>query len=266
MPQLTEDTSATTRLVPAIGADAKVVFKRGLEANSNGLEMAKKDIHKIDNWLIRMGWLCVASLLFTKGCTDTFADLAALDLILSPMFAMVAVGATALLVVGYSIRARENKVLVVWDILEHATEVSIADLGNSTGFSSEFLSSAIRTINQQPGCYYVWDGAAGVIVDGRMRSRVVVVGECESCGANINSHVSLDLPTAPACEHCGGPVVTGDLNRLKLERVDALRTQESTKQEFSVLLFVFLLIVFWPAAVAYAVWASGAVDNLFKRG
>ena len=227
--------------------------------------MAKKDIHKIDNWLIRMGWLAVAGLLFTNSCTSSFEVDGVTALFGSPMFAMVAAGAVVLLVVGYAIRARENRVLAVWNILDHATEVSVVDLSTSTGFSPDFLGSAVRTINRQPGCFYVWDDAAGVIVDGRMRSRIVLVDSCQSCGANVNMQVSLDMLVAPACEHCGGPVALGDLNRLKLDRVDAIRAQAQTETSFSVLLFVCLLIVAWPAAVVYAVWASGAVDNLFKR-
>ena len=46
--------------------------------------------------------------------------------------------------------------------------------------------------------------------------------------------------------------------------VDALREESPDKHKFSVLLFIVLLFVFWPAAVAYAVWTSGALDGMFK--
>jgi hypothetical protein len=228
----------------------------------------KKDIHKIDNWLIRMGWLAVVSLLFANGCTSTFEDKSALELASNPTFIVFAVGAIVLLSVGYAVRRRENQVTAVWNILEHTTEVSIAELERSTGFARPFIQNALHVINRQPGSYYVWDDMADVIVDGRMRARILVVKQCESCGANVNQQVSLDLPKAPACASCGSPVTAGDLNKMKLDQVRELRVAEEAKKQhqFSVLLFIVLLLVFWPAAVAYAVWASGAVDSLFKQG
>lgn len=230
--------------------------------------MARKDIHKIDNLLIRTGWLGMVGLLLAEGCSSAPAPedvaLGSMALAIPVVSLVLGVAAIVMLLVGYTIRARENKVVAVWDILEHATEVSIADLERSTGFSRPFIEAAVRTINRQPGCYYVVDDDAGTIVDGRMRSRIVMVEQCQSCGAHVNMQISIDLPKAPACAHCGAPVATGDLNKLKLDRVDALRESAAKRGEFSVVLFIVLLILFWPLAVIYAVWASGAVDNLFK--
>ncbi len=227
----------------------------------------KKDIHKIDNWLIRTGWLVVIGLLFTNGCTAAADDKGVMDLASSMTTFTFAIGAVVLLIAGYSIRRHENRVVAVWNILDHATEVSIAELERSTGFARPFIESALHTINRQPGSYYVFDPEADTIVDGRMRSRILVVKQCENCGANVNMQVSLDLPQAPTCGSCGSPVTTGDLNQIKLAQVRELRAAEEAKNNktFSVLLFVVLLLVFWPAAVVYAVWASGAVESLFKQ-
>ena len=176
----------------------------------------KKDIHKIDNWLIRAGWLVVIGLLFTNGCTAAADDKGVMDLASSMTTFAFAIGAVVLLIAGYSIRRHENRVVAVWNILDHATEVSIAELERSTGFARPFIESALHTINRQPGSYYVFDPEADTIVDGRMRSRILVVKQCENCGANVNMQVSLDLPQAPTCGSCGSPVTTGDLNQIKL--------------------------------------------------
>jgi hypothetical protein len=224
----------------------------------------KQDIHKIDSWLIRCGWLAFVSLLFTHACTDSFDGANAGTLVFDWRFLAVALGGTFCLTAGYSIRGRANRVFTVWNILEHATEVSVAELQRSTGFSKPFIDKAVRTINRQPGAYYVLDDDNDTIVDGRLRSQVMVVAHCDACGAPVNTRVSLDLPSPPACPHCRGPVLSADMNQLKLERVDALRAQTASKSKFSVLLFVALLFVFWPAAIVYAIWSSGALDSMLK--
>ena len=156
--------------------------------------MARKDIHKIDNMLVRTGWLAAIGLLLAESCAPEreAADVATASLPLGLPLMSLAVGiaAVVMLLVGYTIRARENKVVAVWDILEHATEVSVSDLERSTGFSRKFIEDAVRTINRQPGCYYVVDDDNGTIVDGRMRSRIVLVEQCQSCGAQVNMQIS----------------------------------------------------------------------------
>lgn len=228
------------------------------------MSVSKKEIHRIDNWLIRCGWLAFASLLFANACTDSFDGRSLAMLVFDWRFFAVALGGMFCLVIGYVIRGRENRVLAVWNILEHATEVSVAELQRSTGFTRTFIDKAVRIINRQPGAYYVFDDANDTIVDGRMRSAVVVVDHCGACGAPVNTRVSLDLPVPPACPHCAGPVLSADMNQLKLERVDALRAQCAARSKFSVLLFIVLLFLFWPAAIVYAVWSSGALDGLLK--
>ena len=84
--------------------------------------MSKKEIHKVDNWLIRGGWLAFVSLLFTNACTDSFDGASLGTLVLDWRFVAMALAGTVCLVVGYSIRGRENKVLAVWNILDLSPE------------------------------------------------------------------------------------------------------------------------------------------------
>ena len=70
----------------------------------------------------------------------------------------------------------------------------------------------------------------------------------------------------PACTHCGGPVKAGEISALKKEMLESLRDKSlRPKRPFSVLLFIVLLVVFWPVAIVYAVWTSGAFDGLLSR-
>ena len=74
----------------------------------------RRDIHKVDNYLIRLGWRALlGGLLFLAFPPEPSAS--------SPRSWMswVALPAGALMLPsGYLIRAKERKVLVLWDILD----------------------------------------------------------------------------------------------------------------------------------------------------
>lgn len=223
--------------------------------------MAKRNVHRIDDVLIRLGFLALAGVMFAVGCTETFEAAPS-----AWMPVAVGCGAIITLIIGYAIRRDDRRIVAVWQILDHSTEAHIEELAQATGFERSFLLRAVRTINRQPGAYYVWDEQAGTVIDGRMRSRVVMVERCESCGAHIHAELSMDLNAVPACAHCAGPITSRDLNRLKQENIQALREQTSKPvRQFSFWIFVPLIIIFWPAGVVYAVWTTGLVDELLGR-
>lgn len=223
--------------------------------------MARRNVHRIDDALIRAGYLFALVSLTASGCSGrlgagqpTWIELAG--------FAAAAL----MLVVGYRVRRDERRIVSVWQILEHSTEARIGELIQATGFDRPFLLRAVRIINQQPNAYYVWDEASDTIIDGRMRSRVVIIERCESCGAGVNAELSMDLADVPACAHCGGPVTSRDLNRLKQENLSALRAESlRPSQKFTLWIFIVLLLIFWPAALAYALWSTGVLNDLFGR-
>ena len=224
--------------------------------------VVKRNLRTTDDWLIRIGYLILAGSLLSSSCSDTF-DSQGVGVI-GPLLVFAA--AVVTLTVGYSLRRDERRITQVWNILEHSAEVHIDELSHATGFSKKFLLRAVRMINGQPDTYYVWDSVAGTIVDGRMRSRIHIVEQCESCGAKVDAEVPFDASVIPTCGHCGGPVKAGAISALKKEMLEALRHKSLRPQRpFSVLLFIFLLLVFWPVAIVYAVWTSGAIDGLLSR-
>ena len=214
----------------------------------------KKEIHKIDNHLIRFGWIAlVVALLMVRADPE-------------PAFWIALSAGVVMLAVGYVVRHKEKRVVTVWNILEHATEVSMAELTASTGLSRPFVHEAIAVINAQPGAYYVWNRATDTVVDGRLRARVVMFETCGSCGARVAERLTLDASEVPICEYCGRPVSSEDIGRLKLDALRALREEDRARGKgFSTVLFIVLLIVFWPAAVGYALWKSGIVQGLGAR-
>ena len=170
-----------------------------------------------------------------------------------------------MLPLGYFIRAKESRVIILWDILDTVTDVSLVELERSTGFKRHSVLEMLAVINAQPGAYYVHDLETDQIIDGRLRTEVIHVDTCANCGAPINERVSLALATSPACAHCGGPILDKRFNELKLSTLAKIRSRRPSRHRFSLVIFVILLIVFWPAGVAYAIWKSGLVDGWLAR-
>ena len=204
----------------------------------------EREIHKIDNFLIRLGWIV---LVFAGiGTANALSEGGGVGG--TPLWFLVA--AVLMLVAGYYVRRQENRALVLWGILEHAVEVRVGDLTSSTGLSREELRKVLAVVNAQPGTYYVWDAENDTIVDGRLRKRAVQVDKCASCGATVNATLSLDLAQAPACTYCGGPVSTGaDIMRMREETLDSIRGPTRNAKPFSIGIFLILVLVFWPAAL-----------------
>ena len=75
-----------------------------------------------------------------------------------------------------------------------------------------------------------------------------------SCGNKINEKVTLDLIVAPTCKYCGNPVaLPDDINKFQHSRFVAATQQTVAKKDFSVGIFIALLLFFWPGAIYYVV-------------
>ncbi|CAA6803781.1 MAG: Unknown protein [uncultured Thiotrichaceae bacterium] len=223
--------------------------------------MIKKDIYKIDNLLITIGRILLVFSLLSTGCSmstnSLTQDWASWVLPLS--------AAISLLVVGGLIRHKENQIIAIWNILEHSTEVSMQELMHNTGFERPFIQQALLLINRRGDAYYVWESKNDIIVDGRLRTTLLSVPQCSNCGGIINQTLTLDLNQRPSCPYCGKMVSTGQINQLKSEAIDKIRTAGARQEAkgFSIWIFIILFVVFWPAAVAYAVWKSETLQGLW---
>lgn len=172
-------------------------------------------------------------------------------------------GAVFAMCVGYVLREREKKVLVVWNALELVTEITMADLCANTGLDRPKVRESLELINAQPSAFFIWDPKTDLICDGRLNVQVLAVAQCASCGAGVNQKFTLDLREIPACPFCKGPVVDSDINHLKLGFLNKIREDtKDAKSAFSIILFVSLLAVCWPAAIAYAILLSGIIPAL----
>lgn len=77
---------------------------------------------------------------------------------------------------------------------------------------------------------------------------------CPNCGAVFTT--SLDR-----CKYCNTPnpnyVETGNKNKNIQTTSNKSYAEQKKEKKFNVLVFILLLICFWPAAIVYAIVASG---------
>jgi hypothetical protein len=207
--------------------------------------MSEKNLRRLDDVLITTGYGSLVVALFVAAAShNLFVRL------------LVVCGPLVLLIVGYRVRAEEKKMVAIWSILEQTLEVSVPELERSTGFGRGLILQTVRDINAQGLGYFVHDLKADRIFDGRLRSQMVTVESCSSCGARVDATFEADLSTAPVCRFCGSAFSAGELNRLKLDLLSQLRTAPgpipSGRKTFSIGVFVALMLCFWPAAIVYA--------------
>jgi hypothetical protein len=215
--------------------------------------MRRKNLHLIDDALIVIGWIffVLASLVLLGAGVEGDTGGIGAGLFLGVVSA-------AMLVPGYRLRKKENRVIAVWRILESALEVHVPELMRATGFPRDEIEDAVRVLNGRGLAYYVHDATRDVLLDGRLRTSVVHVDQCPNCGATIHADVALDLSRPPVCRYCQHAVGTEHVARLKRQLMDDLRAAPAPPVpavpgiQFSVPLFVCLVLCFWPAALVYA--------------
>jgi DNA-directed RNA polymerase subunit RPC12/RpoP len=257
--------------------------------------MAQKDIYKIDNYFISIGWIMLVigglsmavdpflwneiSITESKGETgsSTYFEskngrtLEEIQLEKGEGFIVeerslpivrlaLAANGLILLIIGYTYRSREKKIISVWNAIEHMGEARVADLSVMHGLPREFIIKHIKDINAQHHAVYSYDARHDKIVNSKLLTEFVVLVDCENCGNKINEKVSLSLTNPPRCQYCGTGVSVDELNKLKQEVMRSMQfiPVSTGKSEFNVGVFILLLIIFWPGAIAYVIIKKSA--------
>jgi hypothetical protein len=251
--------------------------------------MAKKDIYKIDNYFITWGYILffvssismaldpflwnevsIRSVASNGAYNYTFESkdgrsLAQIEQEKGPGFTVeersfpyirtfLAINGMLLLIVGYTYRGREKKIIAMWNAIERTGEARVGDLSLNLGLPREFILKHLKDINVQTQGAYSYDSRTDKIVNNRLLTEFLVLVDCVSCGNKINQKVSLDLSNPPRCNYCGTGVPADHLNKLKHEVLLSIQaTPAPATSEFSVGIFILLLVLFWPAAVIYVI-------------
>jgi hypothetical protein len=236
----------------------------------------KKDqynIYSIDDVLIKVGYVFLVLFILTGGTaisnmvkqvsTDQSASL-------QTAAALLLVPASVFLLVGYGFRRKERVAAAILHKMELAREAPVTDLMKSAGYSRRMVEQALVLINRRGLGYYVLDRGTDRIVDGRLRRNMVLVDRCDRCGSGISKSFPASQTEPPHCPYCGSPVGIdrwNDMRHSALEdimRQDAMEipaadtgqpsaTASRGRASFSLPLFILLLLLFWPAAIVYAV-------------
>ncbi|MCA9506612.1 MAG: hypothetical protein KC616_26230, partial [Myxococcales bacterium] len=229
----------------------------------------QRNLYRIDDLLLRAGAI---GLFVVLGGLALFAGLASSSVESEEprlLLRLAATHAAPILVallcpivalrVGWTIRRREKKILGLWRLLRQQAEISVPDLLANSHFTQTDLDRGVRLLNTRGLGHYVWDRERGTIQDGRLRTSRLHVEKCEVCGGSIALDVPLLFREAPLCPYCGDPVSVDALEARREEALDGLREaaprtdeRDGAKVPFSIPLFAILMIVCWPAGVAYA--------------
>lgn len=181
-------------------------------------------------------------------------------------FLAAGIAPIAMILAGYLIRRRENKLLSIWKLLRHNVETDVCDvLANSTHTRKD-LEQAVRSLNQRGLGFYAWRHDTDIIEDGRLNSTCLYIERCDACGASVGLSVPASLRKVPRCTYCHAAQSADRLNSLKRNVIRDLQLQPFTQtadevamqphKPLSLGLFIFLIILCWPAAIAYAVYKS----------
>ncbi len=258
--------------------------------------MSQKDIYKVDNYFIKLGWIfLIVSAISILADPRSYNDLSigkdnsyhfedfngrtltqvkednadsSVTVNGFPLKRVIfGVNGLILLGIGLYYRSLERKIINLWDALDHTGEAKVKDLTMSLGYSRQFIIRHLKDINAQRNTYYVHDVQQDAIVDGKLMTEFLVVADCPGCGNNINERVSLNFSSPPKCKYCGTTVPVEYLNKAKQDvltsRKDAVLP--TPKKEFSIGVFVALMIFFWPAAIFYILYKKGIFTSVIAQ-
>lgn len=182
----------------------------------------------------------------------------------------------AMTLVGLHMRKREGRAVALMRLVDRQVELSAGDLVLNSDFTRETLETAVRDLNSSGARHVVWDRKEGLIQDGRLRQSRLHIETCASCGAKISMDVLLCEAAAARCPSCDSALDAHEVDDEKRAVMEAIRRRSdpvprpvAPESRFSVSLFVLLLVVCWPFALAYVLkcWRPPVCDgNIGERG
>ena len=240
----------------------------------------EKNLYRMDDVLIRagatMGALVGLALLgcFLLPSEALWSIREALGLGVLGL-AGIALAPIGLLAAGFHVRKRERRVLTLHTVLDRQLELRVRDFVANTEFTRELLQKTLLELNESGLGYYVWDRDTDTIQDARLRRGEMHFDHCEACRATISVTVEIGASVAPECPYCSARLASEDLAKEKQRLIDEIRANDPRRRatlapsartatwregrhsrgdaEFSVPLFLVLMVVCWPLAAVYAV-------------
>lgn len=242
--------------------------------------MAKRDIFKIDNYLITIGILfLIVGIISIAADPRTYNDLTifegntfyfedyngrSLDEVKSSLSEdsdvminglpilrfLFALSGLTFIIVGKIIRTKENKIIAIWNNLDLSNIAKVRDLEQSLGYTKSFILENLRHINAQHGAFYVYVEDKDSIVDGRLLKEYPLSTKCSGCGNGVSKLITLTGFDLPKCDYCGNPVSGVEIMNLRNDLLNK-SIPIPDQNDFNIVIFIVLLIFFWPGAFIY---------------
>lgn len=158
-----------------------------------------------------------------------------------------------LLAAGFYARERSQQTRRLWTAIANTLTADAATLQRQLGINEAGLQSVIARLNAEGRAQLIWDPQTKRVYDRRLSDHTITVQFCPRCNDPINARVIADLQHVPQCSSCMYPVDRHELDRLKANIVQGLRSGSDveTDDSFSMGLFVVLTLVFPPGAIFY---------------
>jgi hypothetical protein len=229
--------------------------------------MSGSNLFRMDDFLLKGAlWLGVLVAIivlsvFSAASENVFSVSAGQGL---GLFAF-SVSPIAMGIVGYGVRRREKRAVSLWRLIERDVEISSRDLFRDSDWTAPLLERAVRDLNNAGVAYVVWDRQAGLVQNGRLRRSTLVVDECSACSNKMSLRVTIGSTSVLRCPYCHEPIDITRVAEEKARLIDELEADPpgaleshaaphasgQEKSEFSVVIFILLFSVFWPAALWY---------------
>lgn len=229
--------------------------------------MKQKNIYRADDFLLKIA--AITGVIGFLAAINIFMQLSSgisensdpVELMVGLLLAIII--PASFFTAGWAIRNVEKKYITIWNMLERSVEVTISELQSSTGYPREAIINGIRDINRRAHTSYLIDEKKDLVYDGRLSGQVRAAATCPSCGGEFTSTMKLSLTQDSTCPYCGSTVNLSSLYTYKDEKLEQIRNEHSSvlpqdhamapKKEFNMVLFTFLIIFFWPAAIIYVI-------------
>lgn len=235
----------------------------------------EQNIYRIDDLLIRSGWLAALFALIASMFAITIIRHGSVF----GLMALLMLCPIALLIPGYSIRRKEQRILAIKRLLQHSPQIHMDKLAQNSGFSQAEIKEAISVLNTKGFGFYTLNKQTGVISDGRLHSEFLGINQCPTCGAGINIKLSVAMDKSPVCPYCQTAIPADTVNKLKLDALEFISKSNarssapgsehpnlrSKEKRFSLFLFLLLLFTFWPAALWYVLRHRDQLSRLSER-
>ncbi len=173
----------------------------------------------------------------------------------------------SLLVFGFVARRREKKCVGLWRLMQTHPDVELSLYLQQSGNTLSDVQKATRTINDSGAGLVVVDTVNDRLYDNRLNSNENITFKCHNCGASSTSSVGLFEGMSVVCQYCEAPAENGQipqssnrhesLIKSNTERMSLLLQSGQHQGKINLPLLIFLLFIFWPAAIVYIIKVNG---------